>query len=190
MCFWGLETLIFTLEFGNNWVFCQINWVSLPKFLKIIEFFFSKHMGILLGYSPYLLPWMILYLKLETFNGLFSVAITTWTWLHSVMSHHRKGRGTLFLLQFPWVLVLHLMSVWYLMNHWLTLILTKFTLIYSIYHGDSLKSWLDLVSLTLNFKVSARLLKLGKKKNICKSNFKWTLVGILPYLSGYITGTS
>ena len=49
------------------------------------------------------------------------------------------------------------------MNHWLTLTTTKFTLTYSIYHGDSLKSWLDLVSLT-NFKVSARLLKLGKKR--------------------------
>ena len=38
MCFSGLKTLIFTLEFGNNWVLCQINWVSIPKFLKIIEY--------------------------------------------------------------------------------------------------------------------------------------------------------
>ena len=38
MCFSGLETLIFTLEFANNWVLCLINWVSIPKFLKIIEY--------------------------------------------------------------------------------------------------------------------------------------------------------
>ena len=38
MCFTGLEILIFTLEFGNNCVLCQINWVLIPKFLKIIEY--------------------------------------------------------------------------------------------------------------------------------------------------------
>ena len=54
MGFSGLETLIFTLDFGNNWVLCQISWVSIPKFLKIIEYL-PKTYGILLGYSPYLL---------------------------------------------------------------------------------------------------------------------------------------
>ena len=35
---------LFTFEFRNNWVLCQIIWVSIPKFLKIIEFICSKHM--------------------------------------------------------------------------------------------------------------------------------------------------
>ena len=45
MCYSGFETLFFTLEFGNNWVLCQIDWVSIPKVLKIIEYICSKHMG-------------------------------------------------------------------------------------------------------------------------------------------------
>ena len=51
MCFSGLETLIFTLEFGNNWVLCQINWVSIPKFLKIILYLLKTF-----GYFTRILP--------------------------------------------------------------------------------------------------------------------------------------
>ena len=51
MCFSGLEILIFTHEFGNNWVLCQINWVSIPKFLKIIEYLLET-----LGYFTRILP--------------------------------------------------------------------------------------------------------------------------------------
>ena len=43
MGFSGLETLVFTLEFGNNWVLCQVNWVSIPKFLKIIEYLLKTY---------------------------------------------------------------------------------------------------------------------------------------------------
>ena len=43
MDFSGLETLVFTLEFGNNWVLCQVNWVSIPKFLKIIEYLLKTY---------------------------------------------------------------------------------------------------------------------------------------------------
>ena len=51
MCFSGLEILIFTLEFGNNWVLCQINWVSIPKIFKIIEYLLKT-----LGYFTQILP--------------------------------------------------------------------------------------------------------------------------------------
>ena len=62
---------------------------------------------------------MIHYLKLETFSGVFSVNMYLIAQCY-VPPH--KGRGILFLPQFPSVLVLHLMAVCYLMNHWLTLI--------------------------------------------------------------------
>ena len=55
MCFSGLETLIFTLEFGDNWVFCQINWVSIPKFLKIIEYLLKTYFTWILPLSLALL---------------------------------------------------------------------------------------------------------------------------------------
>ena len=51
MCFSDLETLILTFEFGNNWVLCQINWVSIPKFLKIIEYLLKTY-----GYFTRILP--------------------------------------------------------------------------------------------------------------------------------------
>ena len=51
MCFSDLEILIFTLEFGNNWVLCQINWASIPKFLKITEYLLKT-----LGYFTQILP--------------------------------------------------------------------------------------------------------------------------------------
>ena len=51
MSFSGLETLIFNLECGNNWVLCQINWVSIPKFLKIIEYLPKTY-----GYFTPILP--------------------------------------------------------------------------------------------------------------------------------------
>ena len=43
MCFSSFETLIFTLEFTNNWVLCQINWVSIPNVLKIIEYLLKTY---------------------------------------------------------------------------------------------------------------------------------------------------
>ena len=51
MCFSGLETLIFTLELGNNWVLCQINWLLLPKLLRIIEYLLKIY-----GYFTQIFP--------------------------------------------------------------------------------------------------------------------------------------
>ena len=67
MCFSGLETLIFTLEFGNNWVLCQINWVSIAKFLKIIGYLLKTF-----GYFTWIL---LLSLGLEIDHEVFSMVI-------------------------------------------------------------------------------------------------------------------
>ena len=51
MCFSGLETLIFTLEFGNNWVY-QISRQSIPKFLKIIEYLYKTYICFFYSDTP------------------------------------------------------------------------------------------------------------------------------------------
>ena len=77
MCFSGLEILIFTLEFGNDRVLCQIDWESISKLLEMIEYLLKT-----LGYFIWIHPLSLALINLSdplpsklhnvTFQGLKS----------------------------------------------------------------------------------------------------------------------